>query len=833
MRIRLIAIMALLLSGGAFADVELVRNGAPVAEIVIDADAEQGVKLAAEDLQKHLNLMSGATVPIVNAPTPGAKSRVYVGSTRFTEALGFKPAEFESSGLEILAQENYVILDGPNKHWKRSPYGQSISDSRYLGGSVITGVTPPKPENFPSPGLKAWQDFCGEKFTTIHLNTAPGPFNEPLKIHVNDDLGPWYAVAELLEQLGVRWYMPYELGTVIPEKKTIAIPAQHLKKEAVFGRREWCYYGTRRRDGEGIAWLKRLKSGNYHIILYNHTSYAIYSSYEQQQLHPEYLACDAKGKPYLGYPAGRGMPRYTDPGFRRAAVTYMNKVLESQPGLWAVTVGPPDGGVKMDARDIPLYGKPGDSVDQKASNYVWDFHVFLCNELKKSHPDKYLIYGTGAGAREVPTNIKEFPDNLLVPASFLPGSYWVLNSHRRAKLDAYGKWVENMSVARRTPTWDHWLSYGSPKRPRYPVVFTRALQDQMNRLQPWIDGKFIEIQTAMQTEGRTEGVPFRLGVPGLIHLMVYWQNRLFWDPNADREAMLDEYYRLFFGPAEAEMREFYEFAEEVWARQESRSLTESTGFLKEADVNRYFEILARARAKAGEGTVYDQRIAMIESEMESLKRLFPNLKRTGPWLRAYPTPKEPAIDGDLSEYKYGWTTLRDSTTGEIPAKNAASAVVTMTPNKSALIVGVICYENRMSQLKAHCTVNDDFSIFQDDAVEIYVNTPERSYFKIVVNPNGAIWTETTDVAIIDRDTLPILWNPEVKFAVKKFADRWTVEIMIPTDDFGKIGPTKTFPWGIQVGRSRFTGGHPKAWEIAPTSGGPYRTLNRWGNLWMR
>ena len=42
-------------------------------------------------------------------------------------------------------------------------------------------------------------------------------------------------------------------------------------------------------------------------------------------------------------------------------------------------------------------------------------------------------------------------------------------------------------------------------------------------------------------------------------------------------------------------------------------------------MDRYFDILAQARAKAGKGTVYDQRIALIETEMLSLKTLFPNL----------------------------------------------------------------------------------------------------------------------------------------------------------------------------------------------------------------
>jgi hypothetical protein len=193
----------------------------------------------------------------------------------------------------------------------------------------------------------------------------------------------------------------------------------------------------------------------------------------------------------------------------------------------------------------------------------------------------------------------------------------------------------------------------------------------------------------------------------------------------------------------------------------------------------------------------------------------------------------PVIDGNLDEYRHGWVTLCNTRTGARPKVNSTKAVATLTPDRSALMVGVVCHEDRMNELKADCTRNDELSLFEDDVVEVYVDTPRRSYFKVAVNPNGAVWDECTDVAIIERDTLPILWNPGVKAAVRKEADRWTVEIMIPTKDFGDMGPTEQVPWGIQIGRNRFTGGKTEAWAVAPTDGGPFRTQNRWASLWMR
>ncbi len=828
-------ILFLLLTLVLFADVELIKEGKPVSEIVISKDAIQCVKLAAEDLRKHLELISGAKLPIVNAPSPGVRNQIYVGGSKFTRKLGFVPAKFKNSAYEILVKDNYVILNGPDKQRKLSPFKQSNSDNIYLKSSIITGKVYPKPKKFPSSGLKAWQDFCGEKFSASHLNASLGEFNRPLGIYVNDDPGTWYAVAAFLENLGVRWYMPYENGTVIPEKKTVSIPEQHIKKEAGFARREWCYYGAMRQDAEGIAWLKRLKCGNYVQTLLNHLTYNVFYSYQQQLLHPEYLACGPDGKPYEGYPVGRGICRFGNPGFKNASVLFMNKVIEAFPELSGIMMGQPDGGVKIDTRDIKLYGKEGDDYTQLCSNCLWDYNVHLAKELKKSHPDKFLYYMYyGAAGRRMPTNMKDdIPDNIIVLfVHYGHTAYRVLKYNDENIRKNRKKWLSAINQKGKSPVWEHYLYYSNPSKPRYPVIFTRKLQDVMKEDLKISDGKFIEVQ-AERYKDKNGKQRFRLGFPGLMHLMIYCQSKLYWDPDLDREKMLDEYYNLFYGPAAAEMKEFYEFAEEVWRRQESRNITETTGFLKEKDVDKYFELLKRAREKAGKNTVYDKRIAMLENEMRPLKKLFPNLKRKGPDFRLYTAPENFKIDGKLSEYKNGWTVMREMATAEKPAKNLTKVVFAITPDKSVLIIGVECFESNMNKLKAYCKRHDDFSIFEDDVVEIYLNTPEHSYFKIVVNSNGAVWDETTDMATIEKETLPILWNPGVKAAIKKYPDRWKAEIMIPTKDFGKLGPTKNYPWGVQVGRTRFTGGSPEIWTVAPMERGPYKNTSNWGNLWMK
>ena len=141
----------------------------------------------------------------------------------------------------------------------------------------------------------------------------------------------------------------------------------------------------------------------------------------------------------------------------------------------------------------------------------------------------------------------------------------------------------------------------------------------------------------------------------------------------------------------------------------------------------------------------------------------------------------------------------------------------------------------MDKLMQNVRSNDDSGIFDDDLVEIYLATPERNFFKICVNPNGAVYDTTYDITLINRDSMGILWNPGVKAVVKKYPDRWEADIMIPTDDFGKLGPTRTYPWGMNVCRTRISSRGVKNqinYSIAPT-GGPYKDQKYWAKIWMR
>ena len=812
---------------------DMVRDGRAVSEIVVAADAHEGVKRAAEDLQFLVEQMSGAKLPIVNAPTAGVENRIHAGESEFTKALGYELPKFNNSGYDILVKGHDAVLAGPIVTSIHSPFSWTQEDRQYM--DPVSKME--KPKDFPSLGLQKWWDYTGEAFGLENVENGGGGFNQKLKVWQNDDIGPWHAVSALLEQLGVRFYAPYEEGTIVPECKTIALPDQRVTKEAAFARR-YLYYGDGPASGdpEGVAWLMRLKGGCHKPIIFNHTTYNIFANRLQHERHPEYLAEESPGKRFQGYPVGRGMPRLTDPGFRRACLVWLRKVLDTFPSLGGICMGVPDGGVILDYRDRPRYQKEGMSTRQAASDYLWEFNVYMARELQKSHPDRTFICFTHSSCDLFPTAPGEVSANVAFP--YIESSaYRVQDAYDREVLALRKPFAEVVRERRlsKGPTWDYWLYYSGMK-PRYPVFFWKSLQREMQEMRAYSDGKFMEHGPESQDSGLKGPLGGRIGSYPMMHLMLYIQFRLYWDPDLDVQALLDEYYRLYFGPAAAEMKAFHEFAHEVWNRQESRSVTETSGFLKEADVNTYFKLLAAAKDRAPADSAYFRRIEALEKGYAPLKKLFAGLKRTGPLFRAYQVPNDSPLDGDLSKYRHcPWYEMCDNATGEQVLKNRAEATINLTEDRCFLLVGVRCCENKMSALKADCTLRDDASIFEDDVIEVYVDSAERSYFKIVVNPNGAIWDETRDNTIIERDTLPILWNPGVQAVVKKHADRWEVEVKIPTADFGKLGPTKEYPWGILVGRTRIVDNgfaNQKGYSITPTGGG-YATLPKWGKLWAR
>lgn len=155
----------------------LVDDGKPVAAIVVASDGSEFDKLAALELNAHLIKMSGRELPLEIVPV----------------------GELDATVARLKKERQTRVLLG-----------------RAAAGSKLTDA------------LAAFSTRRGAFVCRVT--------DDEIRLAGHDE-GTLYGVFELLEQQGVRWFMPGDLGTVIPEQATVVVKRQETKQQPSFASR--------------------------------------------------------------------------------------------------------------------------------------------------------------------------------------------------------------------------------------------------------------------------------------------------------------------------------------------------------------------------------------------------------------------------------------------------------------------------------------------------------------------------------------------------------------------------------------------------------------------
>lgn len=122
----------------------LVKEGAPAASIVVLDAKDPLAKLAAQELQAHLKLATGATLAIVTgvAPAP-AGVKLVLADAAYAGQNGVKVAEVPPEGFEIRTVPDGVMIAGQNVLWGAYEFLERFVGVRWyfpgeLGCSVPT-----------------------------------------------------------------------------------------------------------------------------------------------------------------------------------------------------------------------------------------------------------------------------------------------------------------------------------------------------------------------------------------------------------------------------------------------------------------------------------------------------------------------------------------------------------------------------------------------------------------------------------------------------------------------------------------------------------------------
>jgi tetratricopeptide (TPR) repeat protein len=775
-----------------FAETFLVENGRPHAEIIIARNPPRSTRLAAHELQTSIEKISGAKLSITTKPSTDMPLQIYVGASPHTKKLGITTEGQKHGAYRIMSGENWLVLIGDDTDFVPiEPWAKNNGDRRTLQSrwEKVSGL----PFGVPNGGM-----YKNRERMPKELAKEDGEY-----LWAFDERGSYNAVCGFLRSLGMHWYLPGELGEVVPKMANIRLLKIDETVKPDFEIRQFSVrFGTA--DDEVMRWAMRLGIRQPYGLMIAHGMHTMTHPDPLKRQHPEWFAL-------------YGGKRDTQTGNRLNHLCYSNEELFDATVKWAraqfdvydyeaVSIMPPDAYGSICQCEL-CKGKQVDEMGSrgKLSNHVWDYANRVAKEIAKTHPDK-LIACCAYGANTLPpTGIDKLEPNVQVvivggrrPRNSLPEQREYVRSIRSG-------WLEKTD--RPIIIFENYPFTG---RGTYlPGFVARTNGESINA-----------------TKGISRGEDIWLSFPryhddpniGFDHFQVYFTARMWWGgKDADVEALLDEYCRLFYGPAGSKMKAFFDYCEINYQAMEK----------EKEKIDTALAMFAEAKASVSQDSIHAKRLALIDRFLNALRskaRMLAHGRGPVPKLRTVWEPQKPIkIDGKLDEPYWikhqEWSVgrLRELQTGGRPIFGTR-VMAGWDRNGQNVYFGIRCEERPGEKLNVTATQHDDQALFYGDAVEIELDTDKHSYYQIAVNPAGAL-------VDLDRGAgKQFDWQSQAEVATHIAEDHWTVEIRIPvTEDENDplnqvVGrkPSQSLPWHFNICRQRIRENGSEYSAFSPT-----------------
>ena len=757
----------------------LVENGKARAQIVIAKDSPRTVKLAAAELQTYIKKITSAELPIGTEATPDWQFQIYVGKSSYTEQLGVTDKELKGGAFRMVSGKNWMVLMGADRDFvPKEPYAHSGS--------------PEEQKRV----LEQWDAITGEHFGNPYMSMRRKVSDamDGLWDYDLDHAGSFNAVSQFLGALGVRWYMPGPIGEVIPSRASIELPKVNKTITPDFSLRRFLIYRAEffTNEKDQILWQMRMGLNQGEISgtdSIGHGMVLVIARDETKKTHPEFFKLE-NGKRQMTQD-GVGAVCLSSAGLMEANVKYLQAMFDHY-GVPMLSVMPSDSFESIcECEQCKGKATKERGRDGVLSDYVWDYVCRVAKELQKTHPEKIIHCLAYSTYLLPPEQIDNLPPNVMVG---IAGNGDENDSEVYRKL--VNDWRKKITSGYPIYQWDYYLNNWEERFPAkcgVPDAFPIQIVNNLRFMKGKSMGVYVEVR------------------PNIIEYWnIYVTARFLWDADQDLNMVMNEYYRLFYGPAEKQMRKFFEFSEIHW----------KTLLRNPADIDRIFALIDKARLAAG-NTVYGKRIDMIIEFMEPLKRTRELLlmKKASERILKAPIRKQIDItlDGRVDETFWKDIPAYPLMDNASKQKPAAETFVKYGWSGDCLHIGIRCEEPEMHKLKVGTAQDGDASMWKSDSVEIFIETMQRSYYQITANPEGAFinidW---------NKNSMDMLWKSGAKVAAYRGDDFWSVEVRIPVTNncleggIGVIGerPTAKSPWYVNIGRLRTVSGKEEASSLS-------------------
>ncbi|MAE63972.1 MAG: hypothetical protein CMJ18_06830 [Phycisphaeraceae bacterium] len=795
------------------AGLRLTDDGRPDATIILSERPRGSAQLAAYELQHFIERISGAKLPIVREPAQVQGTRILVGESEATKALGlsndsFKPQEY----LLRTAPDTLVLIGHDRDEFAELDYGSYMS---------IYNAT------------LSWIATC-------------------------------YAVHVLLENhLDVRWYYPNDvLGHVIPKQPTIVVDELNVRDRPdaeirslypLFSNTERLYYTDYDKRGPfQTKWVDSRKSLLHWIRLRywggrrggaNHSFHGYDKAFGES--HPEWFSTRSYERmKQLRYQLSV-QPCLTAPGFLEQVVTIAREHLDGKPPTFPDTTrGSSESNFAVVPNDntnmcgcstcTPLYrndvGLGGD-----ASHYVWGFLNKVAREVRKTHPDA-TVSGIAYFNYTLPPKGMVFEPNVSVMFCKFYQRYHDRHYQQR-DYDRIREYVE-VNGARSFTTYEYPIHPFMDDMP-FPCIVPRVQADDVRhlaRLPGFMGGT--QDRTSLATYRGTQRAGIAWANPVMDFMNVYWRVKLYDDFNLDIEKALSEYYDRFFGPGASGMEKFYTALEDRWmslggadaargwwGKLGTRSfLAELEGHVKEA------------QEATAEGSIYRERVGLVDAGI--MQYLWKARKKyEGSAMSEFAPIGTAAVAHVAVPDGTDWAddaTWADALPYEITKtiKNEPApqkTVFHLAHDGRRLYIRARCAEPYVERIRAR-TKAHDIGGFVDDSIELFIDPGGRgeTYRQLCINTIGTVYDALETPTAIGA-TANVGWSSKIEAKPVVRDDHWELRAALPFDALPcKVTPGSTLRFNLC--RNRFTEeGEPPFSGWSSTLGG-FRNPERFGIL---
>ena len=802
------------------AEAKLVDNGKACADIVIAEKPPRMVKLAALELQTYLEKISGAKLPIVTVPGTNVPAHIYVGRSEETDKLKITDEELKYGAFKMVSGKNWLVLLGHDSDYTPAmPYFQpGISGSL---ADYLKKWDADLEEHARKRGIK----IDGEKWDSPYYADIWRGYNKKLDLWNKDERGSLNAVCAYLRDLGVRWYLPGELGEIIPKKASLTIsPVDKTVRPDFALRAPGQYFKPFSGDTEQTLWDLRMGFSYAPDIMGTSTWVGLIHGIgqvigrdEMAQTHPEYYAKRANGsRVFMRMSKGDGTPCLSSPGLLGANVRYIRALFDFY-GESTVSVMMPDGVDSTCQCDLcKVKATPERGPEGFMSDYVWDYVNRVAKEVYKTHPGKKISCLAYGGYRLPPTKIAQLSPNIVVILSQTRSSElndYVDTKQKEHMLSIRQEWLKKIPQGHAPFLVYDIYSTGFNSTFMPPRFFPHTIASDLRSLKGSSQGDFLEAYSG----GGSKTLGEHLGVS---YLNLYVTAQFWWDADQDVDKLLDEYYTLFYGPAAAEMKAFVDYGEtNMYDALEKNA----------EKIAKVFALLEKAQAKVESGSVYARRIALIADNMRLMKDL-----KTSVAISRGPVPEAWGLDRDAKDLKLDgklddafWQGLESYTLKEV-GKGEASKYRTsfkVAYSGDYVCFGIECKDAAREALTNTVTLRDDMAMHSGENVQILLETQNHSYYQLAISPAGGLFDSDWK-----RKPLDTLWTSNAELATHIDGDSWSVEVRIPIVSPAQeenqpmicvagSKPSATKPWYFNVCRQRIQADKVENSAFSPTGAG--------------